>query len=79
MKIFVNVTRLEGGHLFTQGTRRGHPCTLDTFLVWIGKQPVFGCKIGKIKLLDTKNLGDAVVNSPGQSGSAIFPITPAHP
>ena len=33
MKIFVNVVRLEIGQLFTQGTRRGHPCTLDTFLV----------------------------------------------
>ena len=29
MKIFVNATRLEIGQLFT----RGHPCTLDTFLV----------------------------------------------
>ena len=33
MKIFVNVARLEVGQLFTQGTRWGHPCTLDTFLV----------------------------------------------
>ena len=33
MKIFVNVSRLEIGQLFTQGARRGHPCTLDTFLV----------------------------------------------
>ena len=33
MKIFVNVARLEIGQLFTQGTRRWHPCTLDTFLV----------------------------------------------
>ena len=33
MKIFVNVARLEIGQLFTQGARRGHPCTLDTFLV----------------------------------------------
>ena len=32
-EIFVNVARLEIGQLFTQGTRRGHPCTLDTFLV----------------------------------------------
>ena len=32
MKIFVNVARLEIGQLFTQGARRGHPCTLDTFL-----------------------------------------------
>ena len=31
MKIFVNVARLEIGWLFTQGTRRGHLCTLDTF------------------------------------------------
>ena len=37
MKIFVNVARLEIGQLFTQGTRRGHPCTLDTFLVLQGK------------------------------------------
>ena len=28
MKIFVNVTRLKIGQLFTQGVRRGHPCTL---------------------------------------------------
>ena len=34
MKIFVNVARLEIGHLFTQGMRGGgHPCILDTFLV----------------------------------------------
>ena len=33
VKIFVNVARLEIGQLFTQGMRRGHPCTLDTFLV----------------------------------------------
>ena len=33
MKMFVNVARLEIGQLFTQGTRRGHLCTLDTFLV----------------------------------------------
>ena len=32
-KICVNVARLEIGQLFTQATRRGHPCTLDTFLV----------------------------------------------
>ena len=31
MKIFVNAARLEIGQLFTQGARRGHPCTLDTF------------------------------------------------
>ena len=34
MKIFVNVARLEIGQLFTQGVRWGHPCTLDTFLVF---------------------------------------------
>ena len=34
MKIFVNVARLEIGQLFTQGIRQGHPCTLDTFLVF---------------------------------------------
>ena len=33
MKIFVNLARLEIGQLFTQGTRRGHPCTLDIFVV----------------------------------------------
>ena len=38
MKIFVNVTRLVIGQLFTQGTRRGHPYTLDTFLVAICEQ-----------------------------------------
>ena len=32
-KYFVNVARLEIGQLFTQGTRRGHPSTVDTFLV----------------------------------------------
>ena len=32
MKMFVNVARLDIGQLFTQSTRRGHPCTLDTFL-----------------------------------------------
>ena len=31
MKIFLNVTRLETGQLFTQGTRRGHPCTKGIF------------------------------------------------
>ena len=33
MKIFVSVARLEIGNLFTQGTRRGYPCTLDIVLV----------------------------------------------
>ena len=33
MKLFVNVAWSEIGQLFTQGARRGHPCTLDTFLV----------------------------------------------
>ena len=33
MKIFVNVARLEIGQLLSQGTRQGHQCTLDTFLV----------------------------------------------
>ena len=33
MKLFVNVERLEIGQLFTQCSRQGHPCTLDTFLV----------------------------------------------
>ena len=33
MKIFVNEVRLEIGQLFIPGTRPGHPCTLDTFLV----------------------------------------------
>ena len=33
MKIFVNVARLEIGQLFTQCTRWGHLCTLDTLLV----------------------------------------------
>ena len=32
MTIFVNVAKLEIGQLFTQGVRRGHSCTLDTFL-----------------------------------------------
>ena len=35
MKIFLNVARLEVGQLFTQGTRRGHSCTLYTFLVYL--------------------------------------------
>ena len=34
MKIFVTVARLEIGQLFSQGARRGHPYTLDTFLVF---------------------------------------------
>ena len=33
MKMFVNVARLDIGQLFTKSTRRGHPFTLDTFLV----------------------------------------------
>ena len=36
MKMFVNVAMLEIGQLFTEGTRLGHPCTLDTFLVKYG-------------------------------------------
>ena len=32
MEIFVNVARLEIGQLFTEGARRGNPCTLVTFL-----------------------------------------------
>ena len=35
VKRFVNLARLEIGQLFTQGARRGHPCTLDTFLVLV--------------------------------------------
>ena len=34
MKMYANVARLEIGHLFTQGAVRGHPRTLDTFLVY---------------------------------------------
>ena len=33
MEMFVNKIRLDVGQLFTQSARRGHPCTLDTFLV----------------------------------------------
>ena len=33
MKMFMNVARLEIDQLFTQGARRGHLCTLDTFLI----------------------------------------------
>ena len=33
MKMFVNIARLHIRQLFTQRARRGHPCTLDTFLV----------------------------------------------
>ena len=33
MKMFVNIARLDIDQLFTQSARRGHPCTLDTFLV----------------------------------------------
>ena len=36
MEMFVNVGRLEISQLFTQGARRGHPCTLDTFQFFIG-------------------------------------------
>ena len=43
-KILVNVARLEIGQLFTKGTRRGHHCTLDTFLVSI-KCPSLGNRI----------------------------------
>ena len=35
MKMFVTIARLDIGQLFTQISRRGHPCTLDTFLVII--------------------------------------------
>ena len=33
MKMFMNIAMLEICQLFTQGARRGHPCTLDIFLV----------------------------------------------
>ena len=33
MSMFVIVARLGISHLFTQGMRWGHLCTLDTFLV----------------------------------------------
>ena len=46
MKIFVNVARLEISQLFTQGPRRGHPCTLDTFLL----QYFYGNQDGNLKL-----------------------------
>ena len=39
----------------------------NTGLFWIGKQPVFGCKIGKIKSLNThidKRSGDLLVSIP---------------
>ena len=42
MKMFVNEARLEMGLLFTQGARRGHPCTLDTFLVLFVFYPIHG-------------------------------------
>ena len=32
MKMFVNIARLNIGQLLTQSERRGHPCTLETFL-----------------------------------------------
>ena len=35
MKMFVNIARLDICQLFTQSVRRGHPCTLDTFLVFL--------------------------------------------
>ena len=34
MKMFVNIARLDKRQLCTQSTRWGHPCTLDTFLVF---------------------------------------------
>ena len=43
MKIFVNVARLEIGQLCTQGPRRWHPCTLDTFLVPINSMESLSC------------------------------------
>ena len=39
MKMFVNIARLDIGQLFTQRVRRGHLCTLDTFLVAIRVYP----------------------------------------
>ena len=33
MKMIVNIAKLDISLFFTQSTRRGHPCTLDTFLV----------------------------------------------
>ena len=55
MKIFVNVARLEIGQLFTQGARRGHPCTLDTFLVILKiriPHPYSGFEISTFSLSD---------------------------
>ena len=36
IKMLVNVAMLDLGQLFTESTRRGHPCTLDTLLVLKG-------------------------------------------
>ena len=49
MEMFVNIARLDISHLFTQSTRRGHLCTLDTFLVenFIGEK---ARKCGGIRL-----------------------------
>ena len=33
MKMFKIIARLDIGHLFIQSAKRGHQCTLDTFLV----------------------------------------------
>ena len=32
----MNLAMMEIGKLFTQGMRQGTPCTLDTFLVYLG-------------------------------------------
>ena len=48
MKIFVNVARLEIDQLFTQGKKRGPPCTLDTFPVKIDSTFF---SVGKISVL----------------------------
>ena len=39
IKLSVNEAMLEVGQLFTQGARRAHPCTLDTFLVFSSPEP----------------------------------------
>ena len=40
MKMFVNLARLERGKLNNTGAMRGHPCTLDTFIIRLDKEGI---------------------------------------
>ena len=67
MKIFVNVARLEIGQLFTQRSRRGHPFTLDIFLI-SALQTYKSCCNRGIDHIKAVVIGESLVQVPQHFG-----------